>query len=260
MGFNLTAAGTEGYWGPVTSSLDWCEENHLLHTHIAEYWNTFSNLWYLFWVAIGWIVCAKVGAEFRSWVVYAGLGIVGCGSFMFHASLLFETQMADELPMIYASCLQVYSILLSSPRSKSHQFPVLIFLFLLAYGALVAVSIFVPLKQVLALRGGKEGHRVNGLFFLLWNVENHTCDHIRTIRTDIGYPYRILFELHAWWHFLTAIGCYGGSLLTIYMRLLAIGRTDVELKWVGLVPYLTTLLDAEGVREANRRALKFKKE
>ena len=33
----------EGYWGPVTSSIDWCEENYVQSYYIAEFWNTITN-------------------------------------------------------------------------------------------------------------------------------------------------------------------------------------------------------------------------
>ena len=34
---------------------------------------------------------------------YAGIGIVGMGSFLFHMTLKHEAQLGDELPMIWAS-------------------------------------------------------------------------------------------------------------------------------------------------------------
>ena len=45
--------------------------------------------------------------------VWQGCTLVGIGSFFFHATLLYEAQLADELPMIYVvSCL--LAILLES--------------------------------------------------------------------------------------------------------------------------------------------------
>lgn len=31
------AADREGYWGPPTSTLEWCEENYAVSYHIAEF-------------------------------------------------------------------------------------------------------------------------------------------------------------------------------------------------------------------------------
>ncbi len=32
------------FWGPVTSSVDWCEKNYAWSRFIAEWWNTWSNV------------------------------------------------------------------------------------------------------------------------------------------------------------------------------------------------------------------------
>ena len=41
----------------------------------------------------------------RFTVVYAGIALIGVGSFLFHATLQYQWQLLDELPMIYASSL-----------------------------------------------------------------------------------------------------------------------------------------------------------
>ena len=32
-----------GYWGPVTSSIDWCERNYVVSYFVGEWWSTLSN-------------------------------------------------------------------------------------------------------------------------------------------------------------------------------------------------------------------------
>jgi len=38
-----------GYWGPSTSSIDWCEANYAITRFIAEFTNTLSNLVFVSW-------------------------------------------------------------------------------------------------------------------------------------------------------------------------------------------------------------------
>ncbi|KAG0203588.1 Alkaline ceramidase 3 [Mortierella sp. GBA30] len=33
----------KGYWGPPTSSIDWCEDNYVVSFYIAEFFNSFSS-------------------------------------------------------------------------------------------------------------------------------------------------------------------------------------------------------------------------
>ena len=128
------------FWGPVTATLDWCEvcgfvesisgvrahhrrpqANYQFSNYIAESANTFSNLFtvglalygayqaysqslparYFLGQAVS--VCDVYNSFASSLDVYKGFGLVGVGSIIFHATLLFEAQLADELPMIYVA-------------------------------------------------------------------------------------------------------------------------------------------------------------
>uniref|UniRef100_A0A6G3MIK5 Alkaline ceramidase n=1 Tax=Henneguya salminicola TaxID=69463 RepID=A0A6G3MIK5_HENSL len=41
------SANFPGYWGSISSLIDWCEENYINNYYIAEYWNTISNIAYM---------------------------------------------------------------------------------------------------------------------------------------------------------------------------------------------------------------------
>lgn len=44
-----------------------------------------------------------------------GVGLVGVGSFAFHATLLFQAQLADELPMIYVGSVALWLVFDDKP-------------------------------------------------------------------------------------------------------------------------------------------------
>ncbi|KAI8643799.1 alkaline phytoceramidase family protein [Parasitella parasitica] len=99
-----------GYWGPVTSSVDWCEENYT-HTHyIAEFWNTVSSL---AMVALGFLGVAlhHKSLGWRLSASYLLIVVVGIGSVLFHATLQFEHQMWDEVPMVWCACQLLWVLL-----------------------------------------------------------------------------------------------------------------------------------------------------
>ncbi len=55
-----------------------------------------------------------------------GIALVGIGSFFFHATLLFEAQLADELPMIYVGSMSLFLLFdttpgfgVANPRSRA---------------------------------------------------------------------------------------------------------------------------------------------
>ena len=42
-----------GYWGDVTSTIDWCESNYDVSQYTAEFWNTISNIFFVLFALWG---------------------------------------------------------------------------------------------------------------------------------------------------------------------------------------------------------------
>ncbi|KAJ3044388.1 Alkaline ceramidase 3 [Rhizophlyctis rosea] len=190
------------------------------------------------------------------------------GSFAFHGTLTYEMQLADELPMIYGTCILVFCTLQMFPPHKFVRSMIITLIFYsifvtavyvhlrdpvfhqVSYAILVAITALVPIAHMRRLSKlvPGVGRTLVTLYvvslgsylfgFLLWNIENFHCDTFRAWRERVGYPWRVVAELHAWWHVLTAYGTYGSIILCQYMRALALKRKDVEVQVFGILPVL----------------------
>ncbi|ORY06497.1 alkaline ceramidase-like protein [Clohesyomyces aquaticus] len=98
-----------GQWSPVTSTLNWCEEDYYATIYAAEIVNTLTNLLFMYLAIKGIRNCVTNGHDRIFIVTFAGYLIVGTGSFLFHATLKYPMQLVDELSMIYTTCLMFYA-------------------------------------------------------------------------------------------------------------------------------------------------------
>ncbi|KAJ3264468.1 Alkaline ceramidase 3 [Chytriomyces hyalinus] len=285
MGFGLRPAGNDGRWGPPTSTLDWCEENYVVTPLIAEFWNATSNLFFILLTVVGLFSVHELGVtEARVYLSLWSIGAVGMGSFLFHSSLWYETQMMDELPMIYGTCISVFALLRVFPETNrnNHRLAVGLFLYSAAvtamylrlnnpvfhevcYGIIAAILFLTPAAHIRHMNRNypQYSDKISGLWnlywysvmsylmgFCIWGVDNNFCEVLRGIRAQVGYPWRIVFELHLFWHFGTAVGSYASVMVITYLRLLATGRTDVYLKWMwGVFPLVSSNLTLPQIRK-----------
>jgi len=245
-----------GMWGPVTATLDWCEMNYQFSYYIAEMANTWSNLATVFLALFGAWQTYRQRLPTRFLLGWLGFGVVGLGSFLFHMTLLYEAQLADELPMIYVgsySCFVLFDTATGfiSPMNKKSKnlgtfFTAFNILFTLAYAiyrnpvfhqvvfaTLMLTVLFrteylmrssaIPeamLKQLKTVFRGGAVTFVAG--FVIWNLDNIFCLDLTGWKFAITWPAAFLLEGHAWWHVLTAAGTYfllvGTSVLTLAVK------------------------------------------
>lgn len=96
-----------GYW-PHDSNINFCEPDYEMTHYVAEFWNTLSSLAMVL-VGVSGICLTrwqKLGVE--QLLCYLAVGIVGCGSFAFHATLMRTGQVADEIPMLWGTLTLIY--------------------------------------------------------------------------------------------------------------------------------------------------------
>ncbi|OAV99145.1 hypothetical protein PTTG_02887 [Puccinia triticina 1-1 BBBD Race 1] len=263
----------DGYWGPSTSSIDWCEANYAITRFIAEFANTLSNLAFFAWAFYGVKKCRDEKLPLPLALCQVGIALVGIGSFMFHATLHYEWQLADELPMIFSSAFTTYVVFdtgrASLPRSRFvRSLPFLLFLYCsgftaiylrhpnpvflqVAFAAIQLTANFraaytictAPVKtckeqknKAQIIRYLSAGFFTTLIGFLIWNVDNIFCDRISHLKQHLGIPWSFAVEGHAWWHLATGTGAY---LSTVGLQLMSVsfkeGADGFEIKRGGIL-------------------------
>ena len=131
--YSSVSTSEAGYWEPHTSSIDFCESNYLLSPHIVEPHNVWSSLFGLSLFGILGILYGNPTNEWRIFLIYFILLIIGLGSACLHASLHWCFQSFDELPMIYLVVVGLFAIIeVDSPRRKPKYPRLAIYLVLLS--------------------------------------------------------------------------------------------------------------------------------
>ncbi|KAK2173418.1 hypothetical protein NP493_878g00019 [Ridgeia piscesae] len=221
----------DGYWGKPTSTIDWCEANYEVSYYIAEFWNTVSNIVMIIPPLIGALLAKKDNLELRYIAGYLGILVVGIGSWCFHGTLLYSMQLLDELPMIWCSSFLIYMLVEVDGRPNSQNFPLQVLLFAyclvvtllyviinkpvfheVAYGlmviSLVVLSFRIVRQYEHSLPLMLASSVTYGIGFVIWNIDNVYCSHVRELRRSVGYPVKPVLQGHAWWHLFAGVGTY----------------------------------------------------
>ncbi|KIL71543.1 hypothetical protein M378DRAFT_155133 [Amanita muscaria Koide BX008] len=235
----------QGFFGPVTSTLDWCEANYQFSYYVAEMANSFSNIFPITLAVRGFLEAYRQGLPLRYLVGYVGVALVGLGSFAFHATLLYEAQLADELPMIYVGSMSLWLIFDDGPGFNLHRVKTkLMILLLIVFDVLFTVSYYfyrnpayhqvvfasiifvVTFRLVYILKYSNvcseipaeakaiiiklfaTGATLFALGFFVWNIDNIFCMPLTGVKQSLGWPAAFLLEGHSWWHILTGVGTY----------------------------------------------------
>jgi len=142
MGFALPAfkyppaRPEEGFWAPVTSTINWCEEDYYATIYSAEIVNTLTNLLFIVLGYKGVRNCLRYKHDNVFIMVFLGYLLVGSGSFAFHSTLKYPMQLVDELSMIYTACLMCYATFSFSQSRLVRQ---------LLGGGLLSLALFITL-------------------------------------------------------------------------------------------------------------------
>ena len=252
-----------GYWGPVQSSIDWCEYNYILSFYVAEMFNTVSNLGLACMGLFGAYMAWRNGLGARFVGCHLGTAMVGVGSAAFHGTLTHVGQQGDETPMIIGAAVWLWSLAFQDPAFESKHptlqlhsrwvvtvlvgaFAVLHYVMRFTVGFQVVVGLMIlsgiwqvgreyPFcRDAAALRVGRLYYNLSGWSALvLWLCDQHFCVALHALPGGLSNP-----QFHAWWHVLMAINCYCGPTFLAYQRQVRLGRKPAMRFALGIVPYV----------------------
>jgi dihydroceramidase len=254
---------SDAFWGAPTASIDWCESNYVYSKYICEFFNTLSSLAMVIAGIVGFAWHRRI-LEARFMLAFVALSIVGLGSIAFHATLRFELQMLDELPMLYLALVMVFILLEIEPKPRfGRWFPVALALHGVLVTALCAgtrgqlqfyafhssfgsLEVFCLVRAFLLFRRAHSS-AARRLFLAgvssyliaiaIWFTDLRFCHFVSVTLPAFGIPNP---ELHAFWHILVSLGFYLLILFIGYERLTRLGLDPSVAMQMGWVPRLMT--------------------
>jgi dihydroceramidase len=250
---------TVGFWGPATSTVDWCETNYQHLSYVAELFNSVSSLAMVLAGVLG-ILLHRGVLERRFQVAFAMVSVVGLGSIAFHTTLLFQCQMLDELPMLYLALSIVYILVENRPERRfGRWFPLVLlghavlvtslvaltrgrlqfYLFHASFGSMELFS----LASVYLMHRRNQDVRVRRVFqlgmssyvlaIILWFSDIRFCSTLNETLPAHGVPNP---QFHAWWHVLVSCGFYALLIVIAHHRLKTLQRAPRLSFAAGVVP------------------------
>jgi dihydroceramidase len=252
----------EGFWGAPSSSVDWCETNYEHTRYVCELFNTLSSVAMLVAAGLGlWLHRRALEARFT--LAFLAVALVGIGSVAFHATLRFDLQMLDEVPMLWSALAMLYILIEDRPaRRFGSWLPVA----LIAHGLLVtALTAFTrgglqvylfhasfdsmeafALYRVYRIHRRATSARLRAVYrvgmgayalaIVAWVIDFRGCEAVRRLPVH-GLPNP---QLHAWWHVLVSVGLYMLTVVEAFDRLEVLGRAPtLALAW-GVWPFACT--------------------
>uniref|UniRef100_A0A7S2XYD0 Alkaline ceramidase n=1 Tax=Fibrocapsa japonica TaxID=94617 RepID=A0A7S2XYD0_9STRA len=139
-----------GFWGPVTATIDWCEENYVWTEYIAEFFNTISNSALVILGIYGIYQNFRQRHDNSLLAAWLSMIAVGVGSAAFHCTLRYVEQQCDETPMVWGQLawnFLLYKEKFSHPKAWRHFVAVLFIIYAAVFAYLHAIFRFTTAFQ-----------------------------------------------------------------------------------------------------------------
>eukprot|EP00755_Sulcionema_specki_P013389 Sspe_Gene.53854::Locus_29744_Transcript_1_1_Confidence_1.000_Length_2085::g.53854::m.53854/K04711/ACER3, YDC1; dihydroceramidase len=249
-------SASNGYWEPITASVDWCEENYAVTQYVAEFLNTLSSV-PIFTLGVWALRQGLSRGDTPPYLLACGaMMIIGIGSMAFHGTLTRLGQYLDEIPMLWGVLAFMLVGLVDRPYRG---IPLKTAAVLIAWGTAATVvyfwlgfEAFVVMYTVTVLAtiattwvqtgrsrstSRRSQHRNYAVasagvysfgFLFLWLPEQYFCGN-RLHRTEPSVIQSLHF--HALFHLTSSIGPYLFLCLTALMHADDHGK-DTRVAWV----------------------------
>jgi dihydroceramidase len=267
---DLSSSKNAPYWGPPTTSVDWCEMNYEVTPYIAEYFNTISSFAMAILGLLG--IYLHPWAERRFKVAFFATFIVGLGSITFHGTLTKISQAFDEVPMLYTAFAFLYITLVQRYQfrtSTRYQLASALciwasittylitayegkwqFIFFhVSFGSAQWYALFQMGLMYFDQKSKNQSASMVGLFerglaliilaFACWLTDMLGCEYVNPHYTTAFLPWNPQF--HSWWHILMTLGVYHQAAFCLIARMNAKlnGKMPVLHYKFGIIPYVT---------------------
>ena len=250
----------EGFWGPKTATVNWCEADYVYTRYVAELGNVLSSLTIAANGLYGIMRHYKQKSIERRFILaFCNFLIVGFGSCLFHGTLLREFQLADELPMLWGNGVFIFIVmsLRDEPgRKRSGTIAMLVLaeiistiavlkfdnddqtIFLCCYGLGTIYLMWASYQLNNSLNFDRDVLLMEiavllyvGGFFV-WVVDRLFCE------TPLGFAGLGIrsFYLHAFWHLGAGSGTFVGVIFWIWLRATHRNQKPV-LRGKGILPF-----------------------
>lgn len=206
-----------------SSTIDWCEENFVVSPYIAEFYNSISNLFYIFIYYFGIYSVKSIFCKSYDKKLFGMLLFTGACSFYFHSTLSLLGQIMDELSILFVLS---QSLLLLYKHNNYICYFIHIITLILTYFMFFYPQINIPILFTYGLFMWKNienklviynktklnvWNNTKILFFLslfCWFIDKFLCN---------VWPIPSLY-LHAWWHVIIGLTGYHAIVIGLYIE------------------------------------------
>ena len=198
---------TNYYWGPEDTSVHFCEDKYIHNHRIAEYYNTISSLYY--------IVIGLIFLNTRLSHLGKSLIAVGIGAFLLHMTLRYYAQMFDESAMLVISFDTIRHIK-KNKISRWYLFPLLL-LYVILHNYFIYFFVTFALFQIYMAHIGLQitPRRSYQKIFIIGYIVLFSAATVCWLSDQFLCEYVKDYQMHAWWHLLTALAIASGFLVLL---------------------------------------------